>query len=78
MGQQEVALILMPLLLISLPLAAREIVLPVEPILWTYLAVAGTLGAGWVVLCIGAVARSKEAFYRKHERPLLNKEYQDG
>ena len=78
MGQQEVALISVPLLLIALPLAAREVVLPTKPLLWGYGAVALFLALGWVVLCIGSIARAKEAFYRKYEQPLLSKEYQDG
>ena len=78
MGQQELAVVLLPLLLISLPLAAREIVLPTKLLVWGYGVIAVVAAIMWAALCVGAIARAKEAFYQKHERSLLSKEYHNG
>jgi hypothetical protein len=78
LGQQQAAFIMIPLITLSLPLAAREKLLPTEALLWSHGAFAAVAATGWVLLCVGSVARQKEAFYQKYERPLLSKEYQDG
>jgi hypothetical protein len=69
---------MIPLITLSLPLAGREELLPTGTLLWSYGVFATVAATGWVLLCVGSIARQKEAFYQKYERPLLSKEYQDG
>jgi hypothetical protein len=78
LGQQQAAFIMIPLITLALPIAGREKLLTTETLLWSYGAFAAVAATAWVLLCVGSIARQKEAFYQKYERPLLSKEYQDG
>ena len=76
--QGREAIIAIPILLLLVPLAARDELFSSRLELIAYVAIAGALGTFWIVEMVRSISRTKEAFHRKEIRPILGKEYKDG